>query len=190
LEVLARQAPRTIFGHVMSGPTDRALHMAGFALAHAAFSVCELAEGNLAPFGLFRRWSLLAPKTEMSRFFTGTLEGAVAAGRSEVAARKMKCQCWALAFESYLTYSGGKVDAFTIEAGDKKMSVHFSVLQPFQPFASGTFKLLGPPGFVMGNIEGRIVEGEAAGRFTRALRQGVDNHPKAPACWQRWGAVW
>jgi len=174
----------------MIEPTDRALHIAGFALAHAAFSICEAAEGNLIPFGFFRQGSLLAPKTEMSRFFTGTLEGSVAAGRGEVAARKKKCQCWALAFESFLTHSGGQVDAFTIEAGDKKMPVQFAVLQPFQPFASGTFKLLGPPGLAMGDIQGRTVEGEEAARFTRALRKGVGNHPTASSRWQEWGAVW
>jgi hypothetical protein len=174
----------------MIEPTNRSLHMAGFALAHAAFSICEMTDGNLIPFGLFRRWSLLAPKTELSRFLTGTLEGAVAAGRSEVVARKPKCQCWALAFETFLTHSGGKVDAFTIEAGDKKMPVPFTVVQPFRPFASGIFQLLGPPGFVIGDIGGRMAEGEAFARFARELREGVWNHPKAPARWQAWGAVW
>jgi hypothetical protein len=95
-----------------------------------------------------------------------------------------------LAFETFVHQNGQKVDALTIETGDKKLPFHFAVLQAFRPFSSGAFRLLGSPAYILGDISGRTVDADLAARFTRAVREGTRHHPMAMARWQEWGAAW
>lgn len=78
-----------------------------------------------------------------------TYEESVAAGRNAIAARKSEFHSWTFVYDGYFRRAGSehKDDAYIVEVDDATMQAPLKVLQAYQPFATGTFKLKGPPEF-------------------------------------------
>lgn len=124
----------------MAVPEATAL-LAGFVLAHAAWSVSDLPEGQLlVPLAMIEEGS----ERKLVRFEAETQEGAISKGKEFVLEQKAAASTWAFAREGQINTATGYVDILVVEAWSDGMAEPITYIQPFQPFASGAFKLLGP----------------------------------------------
>jgi hypothetical protein len=168
-----------LFGRRMARP-DAAVSLAGFALAHAAWSVSDLPEGELlVPLGVIEK----AGKRELHRFEAETQEQAIANGKAEMDRLSAKVDAWAFAREGQFNEGNGYVDVISVDAWARGMMAPISFVQKFQPFASGKFSLLGDPCVV---IDGNSQEPSASGDLIAKLNRGIQSHPKAAELWSEW----
>jgi hypothetical protein len=163
----------------LAGP-DAAVPLAGFALAHAAWSVSDLTEGErLIPLAMIEK----AGKRELHRFEAETQEQAIATGRAEMDRLSAKVDAWAFAREGRFNEGSGYVDVISVDAWARGMTESISFVQKFRPFASGKFSLLGDPWVV---IDGTLQNPAASGDLIAKLNRGIQSHPKAYEHWSEW----
>jgi len=159
---------------------DTASLLAGFVLAHAAWSVSDLPEGDLlVPLAVVE----VGAERKLVRFEAETQEQAIAEGKSFVAQQQTAASAWALAREGQMNTSTGKVDVLVIDAWAKGMSEPIIYIQPFQPFATGSFKLLGPAVPV---VSGSMLSPEKSEPYLGVLYRGVSSHGEAAGLWTSW----
>jgi hypothetical protein len=158
--------------------SESLLALAGFVFAHATWSVSDLLNGELLiPLAIVEN----SGRRRLLRFEAETQELAINKGKATLAS--LTEGAWAFAREGQIKEHGLYVDVLTIEAKDQ--STHESVLfvQRFQPFSSGTFKLIGEPMVVVG---GKALPEIEAGPILRKLSSGVQSHVKAAEQWSSW----
>lgn len=154
--------------------------LAGFVLAHATWNVSDLPEGDLlVPLAIVETKA----GRNLTRFEAETQEQAIAAGKAFVSEQQSTASAWALAREGQMNTSTGKVDVLVVDAWAEGMSEPISYIQPFQPFATGSFKLLGP---AIPVVSGSILSQEQSEPFLGALYRGVSTHDKAASLWASW----
>src|SRR6187551_2739418 len=113
--------------------------LAGFVLGHAAWSVSDLPEGELlVPMAIVDNGG----ERRLVRFEAETQERAIAEAKKYVAEQQSALSSWALAREGQFNGGSGSVDVLVIDVWAREMKDAMSFVQPFQPFASGQFKLL------------------------------------------------
>jgi hypothetical protein len=160
--------------------SDLAVLLAGFVLAHCAWSVSDLPKGELlVPLAIVEKNS----QRELLRFQAQTQEQAIADGKATLAKRQSELDAWALGREGLMSAGNGKVDVLTIDAWAKGMARPITFVQRFRPGSSGPFRILGDPIVV---VEGKALQGAEASRLVNTLYDGVRRHPKAGPLWQEW----
>jgi len=159
---------------------DVAVLLAGFVLAHAAWSVSDLPKGELlVPLAVVEKNG----QRHLLRFQAGTQDQAIADGKAALATRQPELDAWALGREGLMPDGHGKVDVLTVEAWAKGMARPITFVQRFTPASSGAFRLLGDPIVV---VDGKAVEGAEATKAVKTLHDGIRQHTKAGPLWQGW----
>jgi hypothetical protein len=160
---------------------DLAAVLAGFALAHAAWSASDLPEGELVvPLAFVQQ----GEGRELMRFEAATQQEAVANGKAAMAAAKAHSDAWAFAREGLFPRDGKKVDVFVVDCWAKGMSAPISFIQQFEPFAARRrFRIIGEPMLV---VDGEMQSPAAALPVLKRLREGIHSHPKVASLWSSW----
>jgi hypothetical protein len=165
-------------------PRSAAL-LAGEVLAHAAWSLSEAPEGEvLIPLGGILREG----RVELIRFVPEDLPEElsgdfIAFARQQLADQQGKLEAWTLAYDTRVTRGQGKVDAIVFEVWGQGMAAPAMFAQAYQPFHSGTFRLLGEPFFLGAAISDAQ---DALSETLRTFRRGVENHKQVAALWDNW----
>lgn len=159
---------------------EAATLLAGFVLAHAAWSVSDLPEGELlVPMVITE----VGGERKLTRFEAETQEQAIAIGKKFVADQQASSSAWAFAREGQMKTSDGYINVLAVDAWAKGMTEPITFIQPFQPYASGAFKLLGPAAPV---VAGSMLSPEQSEAYLSVLYRGVGEHGKAAALWESW----
>jgi hypothetical protein len=171
-------------------PLDRALRLAGFAFAQAASSIAE-GTASLMPLGYVERDAgLLSAERIMMRFTHPSAEDidvalSVSEGRSALAEKLLEYESTVLVYDGYVRRSAApdKSDAFIVEINDVAFETPFKVIQNYQPFAAGGFKLLGLPTFLQDDHSvDQTLEAELAALFL----DGIMSHSVVRKTWAAW----
>jgi hypothetical protein len=157
------------------------LLLAGFVLAHAAWSVSDLPKGELlTPLAMVERGG----QRSMTRFEATSQEVAISQGKAAMAKLGKSPDAWAFAREGLIREHGSPVDVLTVDVWAKGMKAPASLIQRFEPFAAkGRFRLIGDPVFVVGGV---LQPPSVAKPWLTTLMQGVHQHPKVAALWSTW----
>ena len=162
-----------------TGP-DAAVSLAGFVLAHAAWSVSDLLEGELlVPLAMTEK----AGQRELHRFEAETQEQGIANGKTAMGKLSGRVDAWAFANEGKINEGRAYVDVISVEAWAKGMTASISFGQKFRPFASGKFGLLGDPWLV---IDGKVQNPSTSSELLTKLNRAIQSHPKAAEHWSEW----
>src|SRR5262245_1383542 len=137
---------------------DALVLLAGFVLAHAAWSVSDLPKGELlVPLAIVEKDG----QRQVLRFEAATQEQAIATGTATLARRQADVQAWACAREGLMRDASGKVDVLTVDAWTKGMPRPISFVQRFTPAATGAFRVTGNATVI---VDGKaLTDAEAAG---------------------------
>jgi hypothetical protein len=159
---------------------ESAVLVAGFALAHAAWSVSDLPGGELlTPLAIVVR----GEKRDLMRFEAPTQAEAIEGGKAKLSELKSEATSWAFAREGLFPIDGRKTDVIVIDVWSKETPSTVTFIQPFQPFATGHFKIMGP---ALVAVDGKLQGAEESERLVATLYRGVLQHPKAGSLWQQW----
>ncbi len=140
-------------------PPDSLILLAGFVLAHAAWSVSDLPRGELlVPLAVVVEHG----QRQLLRFEAQTQEQAIAEGKTTLANRQAQLDAWA-----------------------KGMGRPITFVQRFRPYSSGSFRITGD---VLVVVDGKVLEGTEAARAVSRLYDGGRQRPKAGQLWQGWRA--
>jgi len=159
---------------------EAAAVLAGFVLAHAAWSVSDLPKGELLVPVAFVK---VNGERRLLRFEAETQELAIERGMSAMQEATFTADAWAFARDGLFERGGHKVDILSVDFWAKGMPKPVTLVQEYQPFAkSGKFRIVGDPMVV---IEG-VVQGPAAASVLRGVRAGIRSHPKVGGLWDSW----
>ncbi len=162
--------------------SEETLHLAGFALAHAAWSVSDLPEGDLlCPLAFVEEPN----ERKLLRFEAESQEQAIAHALATLEEKQSLGKAWAFAREGFTRKGNDKVDVLLIQVWAPGMTEPLFLSQPFEPFARrGKFR-------VMGKLEIINVAGSAEGHetITEIVREGIFQHPKVATLWRQWEAT-
>jgi hypothetical protein len=109
----------------------------------------------------------------------------VSEGRIALAAKLLDYDTTVLVYDGYVRRSAApdKSDAFLVEINDVAFETPFKVIQNYQPFASGGFKLLGLPTFLQDDHSvDQALEAELAALFL----DGIMSHNVVRKSWAAW----
>jgi hypothetical protein len=171
-------------------PLDRAMLLAGFAFAQAATNIAD-GTGPLIPLGYVERDAgLRSAERIMMRFTHPSVEEidlalSVSEGRIALAAKLLEYDTTVLVYDGYVRRSAApdKSDAFILEINDVAFETPFKVIQNYQPFVSGGFKLLGLPTFLQDDHSvDETLEAELAALFL----DGTMSNTLVENTWARW----
>src|SRR5262245_16292499 len=131
------------------GIPEAVVLLAGFVLAHAAWSISDVPSGELlVPLAIIER----SGQRHLQRFEAPTQDAAIAAGKKAVTDAMTRGETWAFAREGLLNDPAGKVDVLTIEFWSPEMETPLIIIQRFRPAASPNgFAILGEPHVTAGN---------------------------------------
>jgi hypothetical protein len=161
---------------------DSLLLLAGFVLAHSAWSVSDLPKGEfLVPLAIVEKNS----QRQLLRFEARTQKQAIAEGQAALAQRQGQLDAWAFGREGLQSGETGKVDVLSVDAWARGMTHPITFVQQFTPYSSGGFRVRGD---AMAIVDGRVLEGAEAARLVKKLYEGALTHPKAGKLWQGWRA--
>ena len=161
---------------------DSLILLAGFVLAHSAWSVSDLPKGELLiPLAIVEKTG----QRQLLRFEAQTQEQAIAEGRASLSQRQGQLDAWAFGREGLLSGGTGKVDVLTVDAWAKGMTRPITFVQQFTPYSSGVFRVRGD---AMAIVDGKELEGAEAARLVKKLYEGALQHPKAGKLWHGWRA--
>ena len=159
---------------------ESAILLAGFVLAHAAWSVSDIPKGELlVPLAIVEKNG----QRQLLRFEALTQEQAIADGKATLARRQREFDAWAFGREGLMPEAHGKVDVLTVDAWATGMTRPITFVQRFSPRSSGTFRIKSDPIVV---VDGKALEGAEAAQLVKKLYDGVRQHPKAGQLWQEW----
>jgi hypothetical protein len=167
------------------------LLLAGFVLAHAAWSISDVDE-TLVPLGVVERNAT----REIVRVEAGTQAEAISKGKSLYGEWTKTSDAWAFAREGLFRTADTQVDALVVDFWATGMSKPATIIQRFEPFGkNGHFRITGDLEIA---IEGSIQTGDKAGwllnkmlRFRVAtaislVEQGISSHQKVAPIWKKW----
>src|ERR1700737_4330986 len=158
---------------------ESALLLAGFVLAHAAWSVSDAPE-LLVPLAIVERGG----QREVMRFEADTQQQAIARGKAKMAALSGDVDGWAFAREGLIDEKSGKVDVISVDIGVKGSTQRITLLQRFEPYAKREhFRLLGDPEVA---IDGHIQDPAKVKDLLATVRRGVSQHSKVAPLWDSW----
>jgi hypothetical protein len=158
-----------------------ALILAGFVLAHAAWSVSDVAPGELlVPLAIVES----AGQRQLTRFEAETQEAAIDRGKQATAEATKTAKAWAFAREGLMPVGGRKVDVLVVEFWAQGMSQPAVLLQQFQPVkADQAFRLIGEPQVA---VSGKILDSAAVRPLLEQVQRGVNSHGRVAPLWVGW----
>jgi hypothetical protein len=158
---------------------ENTLHLAGFTLAHAAWSVSDLPEGELlCPLAMVEEGG----ERKLLRFEAESQEQAIGNALAALEVEKSKASTWAFVREGTINTSQGKTDVLLLVVWAKGMNEPLYLSQSFEPYAKrGVFKIVGP----LEIVKGEDTE-ESAQTITELVREGIFKHPKVAPLWPQW----
>ena len=152
----------------------------GFVLAHAAWSISDVPKNELlVPMVMVER----SGKREINRFETDTQAKAIEGGKKWIADNEDKVDSWVFAREGQLNEGGKSIDVLIVEGKSKGMKASIVVIQRFQPFYMGQFKLIGDP---IINIDSKEPDAATTKLMRDRLLAGIKSHSKAFPFWTEW----
>lgn len=161
--------------------SESALFLAGFVLAHSAWSISDAPE-LLVPLAIIERNS----ERRILRFEAKTQEEAIAKGKTHLAGL-IDVDSWAFAREGLLNESGKKVDVISVDIWSRDSRDRITLIQRFEPFSVRKhFRLIGEPDV---SLNGVIQDRAHAQMVLDAVRKGVHQHSKAGPLWENWKNV-
>ncbi len=166
----------------MSPIPEAAAALAGFALAHAAWSASDLPAGELlVPVAVVE----LNGQRRLLRFEAATQEQAIAQGKSAMQTYTTTADAWAFARDGLFERDRGhKVDVLSVDFWSKGMPKPVTLIQEYEPFAkSGRFRIVGDPLLV---VEGKVQTAAAVADVLAQVRAGVRSHSKVARLWDSW----
>jgi hypothetical protein len=166
--------------HGMTTP-ESALLLAGFVLAHAAWSVSDLPKGDLlCPVAAIEKD---ASRT-LSRFEAPTQAEAISTGKLAMAEATKSADAWAFAREGLMPEGSTKIDVLVVDVWAKGMNAPIIVIQRFEPFAErGRFRIIGAPKIV---IDGVIQAPEKVSDLVAGIERGISQHTCVKDLWNGW----
>jgi len=154
--------------------------LAGFALAHAVWSVSDLPKGELlVPLAMVEE----SGQRKLLRFEADTQEVAIAKGKALLAQQEQSLDSWAFAREGQFKEGDRYVDVISVSAKVRGMAEPIVFVQRFRPFSTGQFQLIGDPMVI---ISGNVLPQSEAALYLKSLREGVNSHAKVAPLWQGW----
>ena len=157
------------------------LLLAGFTLAHAAWSISDTPPTELlVPLGIRE----VAGRRQLQRFEAETQLAAIEAGKAQAVEWTHDSTPWAFAREGSIREKGKEVDILSVDFWAPGMDKPATIIQRFQRYTvDGRFRLLGPMQIV---VEGRILTDSAAAPIVKGIEQGVAQHSRAAPLWPTW----
>ena len=157
------------------------LLLAGFILAHSAWSVSDLPKGELlTPLAIVQQGG----QRSLTRFEAKSQAEAITSGKAAMARLGSSVDAWAFARDGLIRESGAPVSVLTIDFWAKGMKSPATIVQRYEPFATrGKFRILGEPMFV---IQGVVQQPKAAKPWIATVLAGIKQHPKASPLWSSW----
>jgi hypothetical protein len=161
-----------------------ALSLAGFVLAHAAWSVSDTADDELlCPLAVVEQPN---GDRRLLRFEADTQEEAIAAGKAAMRQASRDAAAWAFAREGAWRPDGAgePQDVVTVDFWARGMSGPGTLLQAFERYTrAGRFRVLGRAVLV---ADGQVVEADVARSTLDAIEAGVVTHPNVAELWPTW----
>jgi hypothetical protein len=156
---------------------DPVVALAGFALGHALWNVCDFEEEDevLCPLA----FTFDGEDKRLLRFEAESQEDAIDVGLSTLLEDGSLTQ-WAFAREGIFRTETGPVDVLLVEAWGQGLDARIMFAQPFVPAVSGRFALLGEPAVFVGD------QPTSDPALVQRLREGVMSHQKAAELWDSW----
>jgi hypothetical protein len=158
---------------------ESALLLAGFLLAHSAWSISDTPD-LLVPLAILER----SGKRELLRFEAPSQEEAIARGKAKMAALGDDVDFWAFAREGLLNEKGTKIDVLSLDIGGKGFKTRVTIVQRFEPFARRKhFRLLADPEIAIDEVvqdPGKVKD------MLEIIRRGIAQHAKVAPLWDGW----
>ena len=185
----SRTTPLTPLGPVVLTTPSGAQHSvppafvhAGFALAHGAWSVCDVEE-DLLPLAIVTR----AAETTLLRFEAETQAEAVRDGQAEMTKLGPSVIAWAFARDGLYREKGSAeaaTDAISVDFWSEPLTAPATLIQLYEPFAKHhRFRLLGDPMLL---VKGAFMDADKAKPYLAGIMGGVQQHGKAAPLWATW----
>ncbi|MBK5189161.1 MAG: hypothetical protein JJD97_13030 [Gemmatimonadaceae bacterium] len=171
-------------GELLTVLPEPALSLAGFALAHAAWSIADADDGEpLRPLAVVEH----ADGTRrLLRFEADTQEQAIIAGKTAMRKATSDAAAWAFAREGAWRKMGGDQlgDVLAVDFWATGMPVVATLTQPFnRPTNGSRFRIGGVPTLVVGD---RLLPADAASTPIKAIMAGVQTHTMVAELWPTW----
>ncbi len=163
------------------GITESILLIAGYVLAHSAYSICDLPKDELLiPLAIVESNG----EQRLIRFEADTQEEAISRAKEELEQLKPSSTSWAFARESIIRDESGEPrDFITVSAWTQGLEVELHIFQQFKPYYHDkNFKLLGN---VQVAIDGQWLEEAQTKELLELIQQGVEQHPQYEQ-WKKW----
>ncbi|MGH7621315.1 MAG: hypothetical protein ACREMU_03160 [Gemmatimonadaceae bacterium] len=161
-----------------------ALSVAGFALAHAAWSLSDGEDGDLlCPLAVIEQRD---GARRLMRFEADTQEDAIIAGKAAMREASVSSAAWAFAREGAWRAMGGDGagDVLAIDLWAADMAGVATLMQPFERARRGArFRIAGVPKIVVGD---RLLERDAAATIVEGIVAGVSAHAIVAKLWPTW----
>jgi hypothetical protein len=156
---------------------DQVANLAGLALGHALWNVCDFEEDDdvLCPLA----FAFDGQENRLLRFEAESQEEAIKRGLSTLSADASLIR-WAFAREGILRTDSGPVDVLLIEAWGQGLDGPVVFAQAFAPATAGEFALLGRPAIF---VDGQPSSDQS---LVEHLRNGIMSHAKAAELWPSW----
>ena len=155
---------------------ESSLKLAGFALAHASWSVSE---GQTLCTVAFTE---NATGRRLLRFEADSIPDSLDLAREKLQRQQIFLARWALVFAGHLNVDSKRRDALIIQLWAKLEEAPTRIIQLYRPSDSvRRFKILGQPIFV--DNGGAMIEDET---YQRWLLEGVMEHPQVATLWGKW----
>ena len=168
----------------MTALSEPALSLAGFVLAHAAWSLSDLDDGDhLCPLAVVEQHD---NSRRMTRFEADTQEQAIIAGKMAMRAATGVARAWAFAREGAWGKLGGGAsgDVLAIDFWGSGMPAPATLMQPFYRVTSGgRFRIGSVPSLLVGE---NVLPADTASRSIETIMAGVHSHAMVSTLWQSW----
>lgn len=168
----------------MTALPPSALSLAGFALAHAAWSLADADDGELlCPLAVLEQHDR---SRRLTRFEADTQEEAIIAGKTAMREASGEVAAWAFAREGAWRKmgSGASGDVLAIDFWATGMPATATLTQPFYRAVNGSrFRIGAVPTLVVGD---RLLAAAAADPCIQAIMHGVQSHAMVATLWPAW----
>ncbi len=158
-----------------------ALILAGFALAHASWSISDVEPGELLiPLAVIETQG----QRQLVRFEANSQEEAIARGKRAMTDAEETSDAWAFAREGLMTIGDKREDVLVVEFWARGMAQSAILYQRFRPVGSSqSFLLIGDPEVA---IAGQVLDSASARPFLDNVLAGVRSHSKVAPLWDGW----
>lgn len=168
----------------MTALSEPALSLVGFALAHAAWSISDLEDGDhLCPLAVVQQHD---GARRMTRFEADTQEKAIVAGKAAMRSATSVVAAWAFAREGAWGRIGGvsSADVLALDFWGSGMAAAATLIQPFYRATNGgRFRIGSVPSIVVGE---NVLSPDVANSPLDAIMAGVHSHAMVTTLWPTW----